>query len=50
MWLKIQAVFQFFFFFVCNRYENGQVGDTHIDTQEAQIQQDILQVISSKSC
>ncbi|XP_037539510.1 protein mono-ADP-ribosyltransferase PARP6 [Nematolebias whitei] len=39
---------------VCTRflfvYENGQVGDAHIDTREAQIQQEILQVIASKSC
>lgn len=35
--------------FVSNSYENGQVGDVHIDTQEAQIQQEILQVIDSQS-
>uniref|UniRef100_A0A672F4R4 PARP catalytic domain-containing protein n=1 Tax=Salarias fasciatus TaxID=181472 RepID=A0A672F4R4_SALFA len=39
---------------VCTRflfvYENGQVGDVHINTQEAQIQKEILQVIASKPC
>ncbi|XP_061578439.1 protein mono-ADP-ribosyltransferase PARP6-like isoform X4 [Cololabis saira] len=39
---------------VCTRflfvYENGQVGDVDIDTQEPQIQEEILQVINSKSC
>uniref|UniRef100_H2LJK9 Poly [ADP-ribose] polymerase n=1 Tax=Oryzias latipes TaxID=8090 RepID=H2LJK9_ORYLA len=37
---------------VCTRflfvYENGQVGDMHINTQEAQIQKEILQVFDSK--
>uniref|UniRef100_A0AAQ5X384 Poly [ADP-ribose] polymerase n=1 Tax=Amphiprion ocellaris TaxID=80972 RepID=A0AAQ5X384_AMPOC len=37
---------------VCTRflfvYENGQVGDVHINTQEATIQREILQVIASK--
>ncbi|KAF3688687.1 Poly [ADP-ribose] polymerase 6 [Channa argus] len=37
---------------VCTRflfvYENGQVGDVHIDTQEARIHREILQVIASK--
>ncbi|KAM9754517.1 protein mono-ADP-ribosyltransferase PARP6 isoform 1-T1 [Menidia menidia] len=36
---------------VCTRflfvYENGQVGDMHIDTQEEEIQKEILQVIGS---
>ncbi|XP_041853993.1 protein mono-ADP-ribosyltransferase PARP6-like [Melanotaenia boesemani] len=39
---------------VCTRflfvYENGQVGDMHINTQEEQIQKEILQVIGSKTC
>ncbi|XP_028264568.1 protein mono-ADP-ribosyltransferase PARP6-like [Parambassis ranga] len=39
---------------VCTRflfvYENGQVGDVHINTQEARIQREILQVIASKPC
>lgn len=30
------------------RYENGQVGDVHINTQEAGIHREILQVIASK--
>uniref|UniRef100_A0A3Q2ZCL7 Uncharacterized protein n=1 Tax=Kryptolebias marmoratus TaxID=37003 RepID=A0A3Q2ZCL7_KRYMA len=38
---------------VCTRflfvYEDGQVGDADVDTQEAQIQQEILQVIGLKS-
>uniref|UniRef100_A0A3Q1FPP9 PARP catalytic domain-containing protein n=1 Tax=Acanthochromis polyacanthus TaxID=80966 RepID=A0A3Q1FPP9_9TELE len=37
---------------VCTRflfvYENGQIGDVHINTQEATIQREILQVIASK--
>ncbi|KAI3370669.1 hypothetical protein L3Q82_007232 [Scortum barcoo] len=37
---------------VCTRflfvYENGQVGDVHINTQEANIHREILQVIASK--
>nr|XP_046249935.1 protein mono-ADP-ribosyltransferase PARP6-like [Scatophagus argus] len=37
---------------VCTRflfvYENGQVGDIHINTQEAKIHREILQVIASK--
>lgn len=32
------------------RYENGQVGDAHINTQEAKIHKEILQVIAAKSC
>ncbi|XP_044048921.1 protein mono-ADP-ribosyltransferase PARP6-like isoform X2 [Siniperca chuatsi] len=39
---------------VCTRflfvYENGQVGDVHINTQEARIHREILQVIASKPC
>ncbi|XP_076589332.1 protein mono-ADP-ribosyltransferase PARP6-like isoform X2 [Chaetodon auriga] len=39
---------------VCTRflfvYENGQVGDVHINTQEARIHREILQVIASKLC
>ncbi|XP_071343907.1 protein mono-ADP-ribosyltransferase PARP6-like isoform X2 [Trachinotus anak] len=39
---------------VCTRflfvYENGQVGDVHINTQEARIHREILQVIASKRC
>ncbi|XP_072241244.1 protein mono-ADP-ribosyltransferase PARP6-like [Leuresthes tenuis] len=39
---------------VCTRflfvYENGQVGDMHINTQEEEIQKEIFQVIGSKSC
>ncbi|XP_029289868.1 protein mono-ADP-ribosyltransferase PARP6-like isoform X1 [Cottoperca gobio] len=39
---------------VCTRflfvYENGQVGDVHIDTEEARIHRDILQVIASNPC
>ncbi|XP_033491460.1 protein mono-ADP-ribosyltransferase PARP6 [Epinephelus lanceolatus] len=39
---------------VCTRflfvYENGQVGDIHINTQEAWIRREILQVIASKTC
>ncbi|XP_059191625.1 protein mono-ADP-ribosyltransferase PARP6-like [Centropristis striata] len=39
---------------VCTRflfvYENGQVGDVHIDTQDARIEWEILQVIASKQC
>ncbi|XP_035011881.2 protein mono-ADP-ribosyltransferase PARP6 [Hippoglossus stenolepis] len=39
---------------VCTRflfvYENGQVGDVHINTQEAAIHREILQVIASKPC
>ncbi|XP_008304470.1 poly [ADP-ribose] polymerase 6-like [Stegastes partitus] len=39
---------------VCTRflfvYENGQVGEVHINTQEAKIQREILQVIASKPC
>lgn len=31
------------------RYENGQVGDAHINTQEAKIHKEILQVIASMS-
>uniref|UniRef100_A0A3Q3X3W2 PARP catalytic domain-containing protein n=1 Tax=Mola mola TaxID=94237 RepID=A0A3Q3X3W2_MOLML len=37
---------------VCTRflfvYENGQVGDMHINTQEPRIQREIVQVIASK--
>ncbi|KAF7224196.1 poly [ADP-ribose] polymerase 6-like [Nothobranchius furzeri] len=37
---------------VCTRflfvYENGQVGDVHIDTQDAKIQQEISQIIDSE--
>ena len=36
--------------FVCYRYENGQVGDVHIDTEEDKIHRDILQVIASMPC
>ncbi|XP_018521812.1 protein mono-ADP-ribosyltransferase PARP6 [Lates calcarifer] len=39
---------------VCTRflfvYENGQVGDVNINTQEARIHREILQVIASKPC
>ncbi|XP_069564206.1 protein mono-ADP-ribosyltransferase PARP6-like [Brachyistius frenatus] len=39
---------------VCTRflfvYENGQVGDVHINTQQARIQREILQVIASNPC
>ncbi|XP_055365471.1 protein mono-ADP-ribosyltransferase PARP6 isoform X2 [Betta splendens] len=39
---------------VCTRflfvYENGQVGDVHINTQDARIRKEILQVIASKTC
>ncbi|XP_029697947.1 protein mono-ADP-ribosyltransferase PARP6-like [Takifugu rubripes] len=39
---------------VCTRflfvYENGQVGDAHINTQDAKIHKEILQVIASKPC
>ncbi|XP_063765894.1 protein mono-ADP-ribosyltransferase PARP6-like isoform X3 [Eleginops maclovinus] len=39
---------------VCTRflfvYENGQVGDVHIDTEEDKIHREILQVIASKPC
>ncbi|CAJ1056434.1 protein mono-ADP-ribosyltransferase PARP6-like [Xyrichtys novacula] len=39
---------------VCTRflfvYENGQVGDVEIDTQEAKIHREIIQVIASKPC
>ncbi|KAM4734913.1 protein mono-ADP-ribosyltransferase PARP6-like isoform 2-T2 [Anableps anableps] len=39
---------------VCTRflfvYENGQVGDVHINTQDAQIQREILHVTGSKPC
>uniref|UniRef100_A0A3Q1ISN9 PARP catalytic domain-containing protein n=2 Tax=Anabas testudineus TaxID=64144 RepID=A0A3Q1ISN9_ANATE len=39
---------------VCTRflfvYENGQVGDVHINTQDARIHREILQVIASKTC
>ncbi|CAK6961580.1 protein mono-ADP-ribosyltransferase PARP6-like [Scomber scombrus] len=39
---------------VCTRflfvYENGQVGDVHINTQEASIQKEILQVIATNQC
>ncbi|KAM9352337.1 protein mono-ADP-ribosyltransferase PARP6-like [Symphorus nematophorus] len=39
---------------VCTRflfvYENGQVGDVHINTQEATIHREILQVIASRTC
>ncbi|XP_069384370.1 protein mono-ADP-ribosyltransferase PARP6-like isoform X2 [Paralichthys olivaceus] len=39
---------------VCTRflfvYENGQVGDVHINTQEAKIHREIVQVIASKLC
>lgn len=32
------------------RYENGHVGDVHINTQEDRIHREILQVIASKPC
>uniref|UniRef100_A0A665TX07 PARP catalytic domain-containing protein n=1 Tax=Echeneis naucrates TaxID=173247 RepID=A0A665TX07_ECHNA len=39
---------------VCTRflfvYENGEVGDVHINTQEAKIHREISQVIASKRC
>uniref|UniRef100_UPI0037E9AD91 protein mono-ADP-ribosyltransferase PARP6-like n=1 Tax=Semicossyphus pulcher TaxID=241346 RepID=UPI0037E9AD91 len=39
---------------VCTRflfvYENGQVGDVQINTQEARIHREIIQVIASKPC
>ncbi|KAM4618218.1 protein mono-ADP-ribosyltransferase PARP6-like [Polymixia lowei] len=35
------------FFFV---YENGQVGDANVNTQEATIQKEIIRVISTKPC
>ncbi|KAM7396896.1 hypothetical protein PAMP_019901 [Pampus punctatissimus] len=39
---------------VCTRflfvYENGQVGDVHINTQEASIHREILHVIATKQC
>ncbi|XP_045893726.1 protein mono-ADP-ribosyltransferase PARP6-like isoform X1 [Micropterus dolomieu] len=39
---------------VCTRflfvYENGQVGDVHINTQDAKIHREILQLIASKPC
>lgn len=36
--------------FLLSRYESGQVGDANVNTQEATIHKEILQVISSKSC
>uniref|UniRef100_A0A8C5E3M2 PARP catalytic domain-containing protein n=2 Tax=Gouania willdenowi TaxID=441366 RepID=A0A8C5E3M2_GOUWI len=39
---------------VCTRflfvYENGQVGDVNINTEEAKVQKEIIQVIASKLC
>lgn len=32
-----------------NRYEDGQVGDANINTQEARIQREILRVIGTQS-
>lgn len=55
-YMKRQQPFCLYFRFLqCSallslRYEDGQVGDVHINTQEAKIHREILQVIASKLC